>query len=322
MLLDLLKYNKCFKLVCGAGNEDIVEVEKLAALYSKAGCKFFDLSAKPEIVDAAKKGFKRAGIKENCHICCSVGIKDDPHVSKAFIHSEKCSHCGICTNVCLQNALFDNGSFYKVKKTKCIGCGKCIKKCSYHAIEMTSDFKNLRELLPPVIERGIDCIEFHVSGENEKEVDEKWEEINDLFDGILSISVNRSKLSDEKILKRITKMLEKRKPYTTIIQADGSPMSGGKDDFKTTLQTVALAELLQNANLPVYMLLSGGTNSKTTELAKICGIKINGVAIGSFARKIVHEYINREDFLENEEIFNKALKIAKNLVDISLENMA
>jgi hypothetical protein len=187
---------------------------------------------------------------------------------------------------------------------------------------MKSDFKNLRELLPPVIERGIDCIEFHVSGENEKEVDEKWEEINDLFDGILSISVNRSKLSDEKILKRITKMLEKRKPYTTIIQADGSPMSGGKDDFKTTLQTVALAELLQNTNLPVYMLLSGGTNSKTTELAKICGIKINGVAIGSFARKIVHEYINREDFLENEEIFNKALKIAKNLVDISLENMA
>ena len=52
MLEELLKSNKCFKLVCGAGNEDVIEVEKLVALYSAAGCKFFDLSAKPEIVDA------------------------------------------------------------------------------------------------------------------------------------------------------------------------------------------------------------------------------------------------------------------------------
>lgn len=60
-----------------------------------------------------------------------------------------------------------------------------------------------------------------------------------MFSGPLSICIDRSKLGDEKLLTRVKKMLEIRKPYTTIIQADGFPMSGGKDDFKTTLQAVA-----------------------------------------------------------------------------------
>lgn len=105
-----------------------------------------------------------------------------------------------------------------------------------------------------------------------------------------------------------------RKPYTTIVQADGFPMSGGKDDYKTTLQAVATAEIVQNAKMPVYIMLSGGTNSKTAELAKLCGINYNGIAIGTFARKIVNRYIEREDFLKNDYIFNEALNIARSLV--------
>ena len=48
MLKDLFEQKKCFKLVCGAGNEDIDEVEKLVTIYSLAGCNFFDVCAKPE----------------------------------------------------------------------------------------------------------------------------------------------------------------------------------------------------------------------------------------------------------------------------------
>ena len=48
-----------FKLVCGAGNEDVKEVEKFVALYSSAGCKFFDLSANEEVIDAAKRGLEQ-----------------------------------------------------------------------------------------------------------------------------------------------------------------------------------------------------------------------------------------------------------------------
>ena len=42
-------------------------------------------------------------------------------------------------------------------------------------------------------------------------------------------------------------MIESREDYTTIIQADGFPMSGGDDNYKSTLQAVATAEIVMNA---------------------------------------------------------------------------
>ena len=46
----------------------------------------------------------------------------------------------------------------------------------------------------------------------------------------------------------------------------------------------------------------------------MCSINANGIAVGSYARKIVKQYIDRDDFLTNPELFNKALEIAKDLV--------
>lgn len=319
MLLDLLREKKCFKLICGAGNDDAMEVEKLIALYSKAGCSFFDISANPEVVGAAKRGLKRAVIFEDRYLCCSVGLKDDPHVNKVEINPDTCILCGVCTKGCPQNAIFQGINSFEINKTRCIGCSKCLMACPTGSITLQSEQKDFKEVLPPIISQGIDCIEFHISGK--EDIKDKWEEINSLFDGVLSICISRTKFGDEEVIERVSELLKTRKPYTTIIQADGAPMSGGRDDYKTTLQTVACAEIFQKAELSAYIILSGGTNSKSTELAKLCGVEVNGVAIGSFARKIVREYIDRDDFFENEEVFNKALEIAKNLVSVSLGNL-
>ena len=306
MLKELLDNRKCFKLVCGAGNEDPIEVEKLVALYSAAGCKFFDLSAKPEIVDAAKRGLQgREG-----YFCVSAGIKGDPHIRKSQIDYEKCSGCHKCEEICPQKAI----KHCKVLAARCIGCGRCYSICKHGAISFREENLDLKEVLLPLIEKGIDCIELHAMSENIDEALEKWNTINEIYDGMLSICTARGNLSDEKMLELITKMTENRKPYSTIVQADGFPMSGGKDDYKTTLQAVATAEIVQNAKLPVYIMLSGGTNSKTAELAKMCSINYNGIAVGSFARKIVRQYIEREDFLRNKYVFDDAVNIAKNLI--------
>lgn len=312
MLKELLDSNKCFKLVCGAGNEDALEVEKLVALYSAAGCKFFDLSAKPEIVDAAKRGLQgREG-----YLCVSIGIKGDPHVRKAQIDYEKCAGCHKCEEICPQKTI----KHCKVLAPRCIGCGKCFSVCRHGAISFKTENADLREVLPPLIEKGIDCIELHAMGENIDEALEKWNFINEIYDGILSICTARGHLSEEKMIGLIKKMIENRKPFTTIVQADGFPMSGGKDDYKTTLQAVATAEIVQNAKLPVYIMLSGGTNSRTSELANMCGINYNGIAVGTFARKIVSRWVEREDFLNNEYAFNEALKIAETLVETLCES--
>lgn len=315
MLKDILQDKKCFKLVCGAGNEDKEEVEKLVYLYSLAGCNFFDLSAKPEIVLAAKRGLQKAGIKKDRYLCVSVGIQGDPHVSKAELIQNKCSKCKSCIDICPQNAIENKNENIYIQTQKCIGCSRCVTACKSNAIFMNSEYTDMKEVLPPIIQLGIDCIEFHILGENIQEMDEKWNDINSMYNGILSICADRAKFGNEKILSQIKKMLSKRHDYTTIIQADGAPMSGGTDDYKTTLQAVAMGEIIQNAQLPVYILLSGGTNSKTKELSKLCNVDIHGVAIGSYARKIVKEYIENKNFYSDPLLINKSVSIAKELVN-------
>ncbi len=310
MLKELLDTNHCFKLVCGAGNEDVEEIKRLVYVYAIAGCRFFDLSANEEIITAAREALDLAKVYD-AYLCISVGIKNDPHVHKAVIDSDKCVNCGSCEEICPQGAIH----YGKVKKEKCIGCGRCWKVCSRAAISYISEEKNLDEVLPPIVEKGIDCIEFHAMGPDEEEIFSKWKYLNDNYEGILSICTSRGQLSDEALVDRVKRMTEHREPYTTIIQTDGFPMSGGDDNYKSTLQAVATAEIIQNAKLPVYIMLSGGTNSKTNELAKMCEISNCGVAVGSYARKIVKRYIERSDFWTNPNVLNDALSMAKPLVD-------
>lgn len=310
MLKELLETKHCFKLVCGAGNEDIEEIKRLVYLYAVAGCRFFDLSANGDVILAAKEALDIAKVYD-AYLCVSVGIKNDPHVKKAVIDYDRCVNCGACEEICPEGAIH----YAKVKKEKCIGCGRCWRVCSRAAISYISEEKDLNEVLPKIVETGIDCIELHAMGLNDEEVFSKWKYINDNFEGLLSICTSRGQLSDEAMVKRIEKMLENRKPYSTIVQSDGFPMSGGDDNYKSTLQAVATGEIVQNAKLPVYMILSGGTNAKTTELAKMCDISYHGVAVGSYARKIVRRYVERPDFWTNPVVLNSALEIAKPLID-------
>lgn len=320
MLKDLFEEKRCFKLVCGAGNEDAEEVEKLVTIYSKAGCNFFDVCAKAEIVDAAKRGLKNAGINNERYLCVSVGIDGDPHITKANIDSSKCITCGACRTVCPHEAVEYNNGF-SVKKERCLGCGQCSNICPQRAITMESKLIDYKEVLPELIAKGIDCIEFHAISDDENDVDEKWAQINEMFDGMLCISLDRSELGDKKLKERVARMVLNRAPYTTIIQADGIAMSGNDDELGTTLQAVATAQLFQNAKLPVYIMMSGGTNTKSTELAKLCGVRPHCVAIGSFARKIVKKYLAMDDLLQNELALNEAVQIARALVNTSLEHL-
>ena len=312
MLNDILKNKKCFKLILGAGNSDIEEIEKLVYTYSLAGANLFDLNASIEVVNAAKKALLRSEIKKDRYLCVSVGLYGDPHLNKAFIDNSKCIRCKLCEKICPQSAIKNN----EVISKKCIGCQRCFNVCKNEAIFLKSEYREISEILPPVIEQGIDCIEFHAINEDEKKVEKIWNEINSIYKGNLSICLDRSTLGNKAFINRVKKLISNKKNIT--IQADGAPMSGGCDDFKTTLQSVATAELVQSANLDCFVLLSGGTNSKSTELARLCNVDINGVAIGSYARKIVKKYIEHEDFFENKKLINSALACAKELVDKSL----
>ena len=300
-----------FKLVCGAGNEDTESVKRLVYTYSKAGCKLFDLSARKEILEAAKDGQILAHVND-IHFCVSVGIKGDKHITKALINAEKCQKCSICVAQCPQNAINES---VKINTEKCIGCGICFNSCPHNAINIIEKDVDCAKILPYMVDNGVEFLELHIMGHDKKDLEYKWNIINRCNPKYASICIDRENFGNKEVLERIRQMISIREPYTTIIQADGIPMSGGNDDYKTTLQAVAMAEIIQNANLPVHIMLSGGTNSKTAELAKLCGINYWGIAIGSWARKIVREYIHAEDFWQNTELQEKAVSIAYQLVN-------
>ena len=300
-----------FKLVCGAGNEDVESVKRLVFIYASAGCKLFDLSARKEILAAAKEGSKLAGIND-AQYCVSIGIKGDKHITKAKIDLSKCVKCGNCFNNCPNDAIY---SSIIIDDKKCIGCSVCEKKCPTGAITMEEKDVNYSLILPYMVENGVEFLELHIMGHDMSDLAKKWQVINECNPKFASICIDRENFGNKEVLNRIKEMISIRKPFTTIVQADGVPMSGGSDDYKTTLQAVAMAEVIQNAELPVYVMLSGGTNSKTAELAKMCGINYWGIAIGSWARKIVKPYITQEDFWNNKKAQNDAILIARNLIE-------
>lgn len=263
----ILYQGQVFKLVCGAGNEDVKEVEQLVYIYAKAGCQYFDISANMEVLVAARKGLERANVDlDKYYLNVSVGIQGDPHI-------------GV------------------IDKNKCKNCSQCIAECPFGA--KTYKSKQLDIVLRPLIATGwLSSIEYHAISKDHKEVNRQWSLINDLIprNMLLSLCLDRSVLSDQDFINRVKGCTFNKDPMSVIVQADGCPMSGGKDDWATTLQAVAAAQLVAKARLPVFLLVSGGTNTHTRYLCDVANIPINGIAVGSFARKIVLPFLDDEEY--------------------------
>lgn len=322
-LSELLMNRRCFKLVCGAGNEDAGEVEKLVTVYAKAGARYFDLSAREDVILAARHGIARSlppELQQDCFLNISVGIRGDPHVRKVKIRRELCINCGLCESKCLQDAIKRGNEGFIVQSSRCIGCGACLAICPRAALDSYSTAKPLEVLLPPLIALGIDSIELHAVGEDHEEVVRQWTALSSLFHGILSLCIDRSCLSDHALKNRIEWCLQGREPYSTIIQADGAPMSGCDDFPSTTLQALGTAQIVQRMSFPVFLMLSGGTNSHTGQLAQYFDIHWHGVALGSYARKIVKPWISRQDFYENQELQENSIRLAQDLVSRTLNS--
>lgn len=326
-LRSILQEQRLFKLVCGAGNEDAEEVYNLALVYTLAGCNMIDLSAKANVVKACSEGIDKAmeiapsigiEIKSRPFIMVSVGLKGDPHVRKASIDIDKCVKCGLCIEECEQNAIDDN---FDILQYRCIGCGKCADVCQQNAVVFTHKAVDLSMILPQCMEAGAESVELHAVTTDEDSVISDWIAINDLVpDNYISLCIDRSKLSNECFIERVKSVYDVAGDRT-IIQADGAPMSGGKDDFNTTLQTIATADITRKSQIPVMLLASGGTNSKTGELADLCGVVINGVSLGTYARKIVHPYISQDDFVTNVQAIKEAASIARDLIEVNIKHM-
>jgi Fe-S-cluster-containing hydrogenase component 2 len=164
-LKEIIQQKRLFKLVCGAGNEDPDEVERLVFIFTLAGSSMFDLSASTDIVDAAAEGIRKAyeislllgrNIRIKPYLNVSVGLKGDPHLRKAQINLNKCSKCGRCINVCKQEAISNS---FRVERYRCIGCGHCEVICPKAAIQYMHKKLDFNKILSLCIQRGVETLE-------------------------------------------------------------------------------------------------------------------------------------------------------------------
>ena len=114
ILKNILDSGNCFKMICGAGNEDAPYVKKLALVYTLAGAKILDISANVNVVKHAKEGIDKAfelaeefniNIGARPYIMVSIGMPGDHHVRKSYIDPFKCIGCDLCAPVCPTDAI-------------------------------------------------------------------------------------------------------------------------------------------------------------------------------------------------------------------------
>ena len=299
-----ITHMKIAKIIFGAKNTDIQKLKEIIKIYSLAGADIFDVCADGNVIAIAREIIKGINPIKKPLICASITLGEDKHSKKAEIAKENCCGCMRCINICPQKTIFLEKNIAKVKQNGCVGCEKCSKICPNSAIRMFYMEQAFENQFYQA--KTADYIEIHTNG-NDANLFEVFEFLKNNYAGEIGICISQNQNTQKKI-----KIIEKIKdiifPKKLIVQADGNSISGFDNNLETTQKAIEECKNYQNIE-GIILIASGGTNYKTAELAKKSGIKIDGIAWGSFARKIIFE-----DERENEESkLNKAKKLVYTL---------
>ncbi len=344
-IISSLENHNYHKLIIGAALKDYEAIENYAYFFTHAKANVIDISAFPHSVICAKKGIEKA-LSENASleapaIMVSVNIGKDPHFRRIEVDYENCTNCLLCVPTCPSGAFSIEEKKLGYEIDLCFACSKCLDYCSFDALAFKDWSAYKPESLLELIELGASAIEIHLN--NDLDAFEKFytslPKLPDYF--LQSFSIGSEMMSAEELIsafERIIKVVEKayQEGKEIIIQTDGIAISGTKDikdrDLPSIENAKTILEHLANKGLKplfisenksktkVFVQLAGGIDEKSLSKAHRQNVMVNGVAIGSSARKRIQELkslslkskTGNHTFSLNEN--KAALELAKNII--------
>ncbi len=326
--LEALRLGRWFKLICGASYQDVSKIRNLSLVYSLAGADCIDVAADVAVVHAAWEGIiaaqtvSSASMASRPWLMVSLNDGQDPHFRKAWFDAQQCPiDCPCpCQRVCPAEAIMSPlpkmappiGETkapidLEVIAERCYGCGRCLPVCPYGLIEEQAFTVAAGSILPSILPH-VDAVEIHTQMGRQIEFQYLWTQLAPYLSRLKLVSISCPDSDPHHSTAIVDYLghlygLMQPKPKHLLWQTDGRPMSGdiGKG---TTRATIRLAQKVLNARLPGYVQLAGGTNHYT--VAKLRSLNllkaphgsnhgnqaapttINGVAYGSYARRLVN----------------------------------
>jgi Fe-S-cluster-containing hydrogenase component 2 len=334
--LDSLLTSQWFKLICGASYQHLPAIRNLALVYTLAGADCIDMAADPAAINAAREGIAVALNLDNLAnlsnwgseeryitspwVMVSINDGEDPHFRKAEFDAAYCpSTCDRpCANVCPTQAIrfneFDGSNvfFSGVKDELCYGCGRCLPLCPVqiiHTREQTYALENIAST-------PIDAIEIHTQPWRVEEFGKLWQRLAPLISKLKLVAVSFPDCDNLKAY--LLALLDCMHPFPSqlIWQTDGRPMSGDIGNG-TTRAALHLCQKVLSLQLPKgFVQLAGGTNASTVAKLRAANIEAAGIAYGSYARKLVAEFLEAggDRLEEHPQLLSLAVTKARGLV--------
>ena len=181
------------------------------------------------------------------------------------------------------------------------------------------DLNKFEKVLKSCQKEGAEFIELHIDISDITLIKDKLLLAKEIFSfKPISINISRDKYSNASIVELI-KIFRANIQKDIIIEVDGSEENNNYN-YNGTLQSISTADILHKQLLKkeiafrkIPIILSGGTNSLTFELAKECNVDFNGITFRDYARAHFEKYIKANSSLNDLEIKNYIKKI-KNLI--------
>lgn len=326
MKLESLHSHQWFKLICGASYQHLPAIRHLALVYTLAGADCIDMAPDPATIRAAREGIT-AALKLDLNaiaplVMVSFNDGEDPHFRKAFFDPQLCpSDCPRpCEKVCPTNAIKFSHDDSGIMPNLCYGCGRCLPICPVQIIHTREQVYIPEDIFDLIINQQIDAIEIHTQPNRTQEFAAFWKRLSPIIPKLKLMAVSFPDCENlrEYLMSLLYGM--QPKPRSLIWQTDGRPMSGDIGDGATRA-ALQLGQKVLDFKLPLgFVQLAGGTNASTVPKLRQANIPVAGVAYGSYARKIVIDFLESQgtdipDHLEEKScLLWQTVAIAKQLV--------